>query len=88
MTPRDAVKYGLTFLNAFCGLIVAYPGPEIGGLERVLCAALIAGCGTTLLLIDPPRTAKRKAADDRLSARQAKQVADELEARMKAQGRG
>jgi hypothetical protein len=61
----NIAKVALTFLNAFCGILVAYPGPELSPLARVIAAAMIAGCGAALLLLNPPGggtslTAKQK----------------------------
>ena len=81
MTTNDVMKVALLFLNAFAGLIAAYPGPEIGAVERLVCAGLVAGCGAALLYLNPPG---KKVNPDRLTAAQTKQVADELERRMKA----
>lgn len=78
MTTQDAIKIGLTFLNGFAGVIAAYPGPEVDALARLICAALVIACGATLLLVNPP--GKEKA----LTAKQTRQVADEIERRLKA----
>lgn len=85
MTTMDMLKVGLLFLNAFAGLIAAYPGPEIGAVERLICAALVAGCGAALLYLNPPG---KKVNPDKLTVAQTKQVADELERRMKATPHG
>ena len=53
-TIRDVLKVALAFLNAFCGVLVAYPGPEVSPLIKVMGAAMIAGCGAALLLLTPP----------------------------------
>lgn len=87
MTTPDILKVALLFLNAFAGLIAAYPGPEIGAVERLICAALVAGCGAGLLYLNPPGKAKAVNAD-KLTAAQTRQVADELERRMKANPHG
>lgn len=82
MTTVDTLKVTLLFVNAFAGLLAAYPGPELGALERLICAALVAGCGAALLYLNPPGSKKVNA--DKLTAVQTRQVADELERRMKA----
>lgn len=50
----NALTVLLAFVNAFAGLIAAYPGPELGALQRLVCAALVAGCGAALLFLHPP----------------------------------
>lgn len=52
MTQADLIKLSLGFVNAFAALIAAYPGTELGPLERLFCAALVAGCGASLLFLD------------------------------------
>lgn len=78
MTAQDTIKVALTFLNGFAGVIAAYPGPEVGPLARLVCAALVIACGATLLLVQPPGKEKP------LTARQTRQVADEIERRLRA----
>ena len=78
MTKNDvqmvlsAIKVALAFVNAFAGILAAYPGPELSPLARLLAAATVAGCGAALLFLNPPGDSNVKA------------VADELERRMKA----
>lgn len=62
MTQADAIKLALMFLNAFAGVLAAFPGPELGTLERLFCAALVAGCGAALLFLDKYGAPKRRAA--------------------------
>ncbi len=61
MTQADLIKCGVVFLNGFAGLIAAFPGPELGTLERLICAALVAGCGAVLLFLDRVGGSKAKA---------------------------
>lgn len=78
MTKNDlqivlsTVKVALAFVNAFAGILAAYPGPELAPLARLFAAATVAGCGAALLFLNPPGDSNVKA------------VADELEQRMKA----
>ena len=50
----NAGKVLLAFMNAFAGILAAYPGPEISPLLRLLAAATVAGCGAALLMVHPP----------------------------------
>lgn len=68
----NVAKVALAFVNAFAGVFAAYPGPELSPLWRLAAAAIVAGCGAALLLMQPPSD---KTQDER--------VADLLEARMK-----
>lgn len=86
VTTSDTLKIALLFLNAFAGLIAAYPGPEIGAVERLICAALVAGCGATLLYLNPPGS--KSVSLSALTPAQTRQVADELEKRMRANPHG
>lgn len=86
MATVDILKLALLFVNAFAGLIAAYPGPELGAIERLVCAALVAGCGAALLYLNPP--GRQAINPDKLTAAQTRQVADELERRMRAQPHG
>ena len=81
MTTADMLKVALLFLNAFAGFLAAAPGTDIDPAARLVAAALVAGCGAALLYLNPPG---KKVNPDRLTAAQTKQVADELERRMKA----
>jgi hypothetical protein len=51
VTTMDAIKMSLVFVNAFAGLIAAYPGADLDGSVRLVCAALVAGCGAALLFM-------------------------------------
>lgn len=48
------LKIALAFLNGFCGILAAYPGPELPPLARLAAAGIVAGCGAVLLIVDPP----------------------------------
>lgn len=52
----SVLKIALAFVNAFAGILAAYPGPELSPLARVLAAATVAGCGAALLYLRPPNT--------------------------------
>lgn len=82
MTTMDILKVSLLFLNAFAALIAAYPGPEIGAVERLICAALVAGCGAALLYLNPPG---KKALDpDNLTPAQRRKLVAAVKAEMMA----
>lgn len=53
----SVAKVSLAFVNAFAGVLAAYPGSELPPLARLLSAALVAGCGGALLFLSPPGTA-------------------------------
>lgn len=74
---QNAAKVALAFVNAFAGILAAYPGPELNPLWRLLCAAIVAGCGAALLILNPP-VARDTDQDER--------IADILEERMKGRG--
>lgn len=59
MTTLTLLKIILAFVNGMAGLIAAFPGPELGVMERLLAAAVVAGCGPALLLLNPPGRASR-----------------------------
>lgn len=82
MTTADMIKVALLFVNAFAAFIAAAPGNDIDPTARLMAAALVAGCGAALLYLNPPGA--KKVNPDKLTAAQTKQVADELERRMKA----
>lgn len=63
MTQADMIKLGLMFLNAFCGVIAAFPGPEVGVLERLICAALVIACGAALAFLEKVGGSKAKPDD-------------------------
>lgn len=84
-TTADTLKVALLFVNAFAGFIAAAPGTDIDPGVRIVAAALVAGCGAALLYLNPPG---RKVNPDKLTAAQTRQVADELERRMKATPHG
>ena len=69
---QSVAKVALAFLNAFAGILAAYPGPELSPLWRLMAAAVVAGCGAGLLVLQPPTG---KTQDER--------IADLLEAKMK-----
>lgn len=73
----NALKVALAFLNGFCGILAAYPGPEVPPLVRAICAATVAGCGGALLMLTPPGTKTMIAA-----------VADEIERRLREEPAG
>lgn len=75
MNTPNVLKVALVFLNGFAGLIAAYPGPELGALERLICAALVAGCGAALLVLNPPGRSKSVDPDDLTPAQRRKLVA-------------
>lgn len=83
MTDRDVVKIALTFLAAVAGFLAVYAGPELSPAARLVAAAIVAGCAPALALLDPPGKKAAKVNPDKLTAAQARQVADELERRMK-----
>lgn len=57
LQPNDALKLGLGFLNAFAGSLVLIP--DLGNVEKGVCAALVAACGFGLLFLDRLGTAKK-----------------------------
>lgn len=63
MTQADLIKCAVVFVNGFAGLLAAFPGPELGTLERLVCAALVAGCGAVLLFLEKVGGSKAKSAD-------------------------
>lgn len=75
MNTQDTLKVALMFVNGFAGLIAAYPGPELGALERLVCAALVAGCGAALLYLNPPGRTKSVDPDNLTPAQRRKLVA-------------
>lgn len=72
----NASKVALAFINAFAGILAAYPGPELSPLLRLMAAATVAGCGAALLYLQPPGRKPGGAEGVTVSA-----VADELERR-------
>lgn len=86
MTTADMLKVAILFVNGLAGFLAAAPGNDIDPTARLFAAGLVAGCGAALLYLNPP--GKKAVNPDKLTAAQTKQVADELERRMRATPHG
>lgn len=85
MSTMDAIKLALGLLNAFAG-VIAGTAQDIDPGVRLVCVALVTACGFGLMFMERiGGDQKRRLDPDRLTAAQTRQVADELERRMKAQ---
>lgn len=80
MTDRDYLKIALTLLFSVAGFLAVYSGSDLPAHIRLLAAALVAAGPPVMAVLDPPG---KKPDPDRLTAAQTRQVADELERRMK-----
>ena len=78
MSTMNTIKLALGLLNAFAG-VIAGTAQDIDPGVRLVCVALVAACGFGLMFME------KLGGDKRLTAAQTRQVADELERRMKAQ---
>lgn len=80
MTDRDYLKIALTLLFSVAGFLAVYSGNDLPAHIRLIAAALVAAGPPVMAVLNPPG---RKPDPDRLTAAQTKQLADELEKRLK-----
>lgn len=87
-TLLSTLKVALAFVNAFAGILAAYPGPELSGLARVLAAATVAGCGAALLMLTPPGHQSGDDVVTKVSDELERRRAERVEARLRSAGNG
>lgn len=80
MTDRDYLKIALTLLFSVAGFLAVYSGTDLPAHIRLMAAAVVAAGPPVMAILEPPG---KKPDPDALTKAQTKQVADEVERRLK-----